>query len=183
MTGALILIVGPSGAGKDTLIAGARAALSGDRSFVFPTRFITRGGDAGGEAHMPLEREEFQQMSQGGFFSLEWEAHGLRYGIPSSIRDDLARGRSVVVNVSRTILAEARERFAAVRVIEVTASAEILSERLASRGREDGAAIEGRLARADYAIPQGLALTTIENDGAPDEGIRRFLTALQHSSR
>ncbi|MGA7013248.1 MAG: phosphonate metabolism protein/1,5-bisphosphokinase (PRPP-forming) PhnN, partial [Pseudolabrys sp.] len=40
--GRLVLVVGPSGAGKDTVITGAKAACAADSTFVFPRRVVTR---------------------------------------------------------------------------------------------------------------------------------------------
>src|SRR5487761_2171053 len=79
-------------------------------------------------------------------FALRWRAHGLDYGIPEDIEDDLARGRIVIANVSRAVIADAAARFP-VRVIAVTAPAAILAARLAGRGRETEADIAARLAR------------------------------------
>ncbi|MEA2777827.1 MAG: thymidine phosphorylase, partial [Acetobacteraceae bacterium] len=81
----LILVVGPSGAGKDTVLALARAALLADPRFRFVRRVITRPADAGGEDHEAVSDFEFGQRS----FALRWQAHGLHYGIPMDIADDL----------------------------------------------------------------------------------------------
>ena len=43
--GTFVAVIGPSGAGKDTILAGARAALANDASFLFPRRVITRPAD------------------------------------------------------------------------------------------------------------------------------------------
>ncbi len=61
MTGTLFLIVGPSGAGKDTLLDGTRESLKGDNSFVFAKRVITRPASAGGEEHDAVDVEEFER--------------------------------------------------------------------------------------------------------------------------
>jgi phosphonate metabolism protein PhnN/1,5-bisphosphokinase (PRPP-forming) len=172
-------VVGASGAGKDTLIAGARAALSGNRQFVFPIRFITRGGEAGGEVHMPLDQSEFDQLAEGGFFALHWEAHGLKYGVPSSIGDDLARGRHVIVNVSRKIVAAAAASFARIHVMRVTAPPPILAERLRARGREPPDQIASRLASAEEEVPASISHVLIDNSGAIADGVRAFLAAIE----
>src|SRR4051794_27802821 len=44
--GILVLVVGPSGAGKDTLLRLARDALAGDIRFLFPHRHVTRRSDS-----------------------------------------------------------------------------------------------------------------------------------------
>jgi ribose 1,5-bisphosphokinase len=171
--GTLFLIVGPSGAGKDTLIAAARSSL--DDRFVFPRRVVTREAEPGGEDHVSVDLTSFEARERAGDFALSWRAHGLAYGIPASVVADLKRGRNVVANVSRAVVAAARGRFPSVRVILVTAPADVLRSRLEGRGREVRAAIDARLARAATVE----ADVTIVNDGAPDAAIRAFLAALK----
>ena len=169
----LVLVVGPSGAGKDTLLDAARQALADNGRFRFARRVVTRTADAGGEAHEPLTEAEFVKRD----FALQWQAHGLRYGIPA---DAITDGIVTIANVSRTIISEAAQRFP-VRVIEVTASQAVRAARLASRGREDANEIATRLAR-DVAIPGDIPVETIINDGSLDDGLTRFLAALNRAA-
>src|SRR5664279_1853677 len=103
MSGRLVLVVGPSGAGKDTLIAAAKAALADDRRFVFPRRVVTREAIAALEEHDSVSAAEFALREAQGAYALSWAAHGLRYGLPARLVDDLAAGRVIVVNASRTM--------------------------------------------------------------------------------
>jgi phosphonate metabolism protein PhnN/1,5-bisphosphokinase (PRPP-forming) len=169
----LILVVGPSGAGKDTLLDGARAALPDVR---FVRRVITRPAEAGGEDHEAVSDSVFA----GRDFALQWRAHGLRYGIPADIAADLALGRVVVANVSRGVIAEAAVRFP-VHVIEITAPPAILAHRLAARGRETAEDVAARLARS-VALPAGVPVTRVMNDGSVAEGIARFVAALTQAA-
>lgn len=173
----LVLVVGPSGAGKDTLLDAARRALADDKRVRFVRRTITRPADAGGEDHDAVTEVEFLARD----FALRWQAHGLRYGIPAGIADDLAIGRVVVANVSRMVIAEAARRFPA-RVIEVTAPPAVLAARLAARGRESGADAAARLARS-VAIPAGVPLSIVVNDGTIEQGTERFVAVLREISR
>lgn len=173
----LVLVVGPSGAGKDTLMEGARAALAGDARFRFVRREITRPEDAGGEAHHAVSEAEFAARAASGGYALHWRAHGLGYGIPADIEGDLAAGRVVVANVSRAVLAEAAARHP-VRVLVITAPAPVLAARLAARGREDAADIAARVART-VAVPEGLDVVTVINDAAVAEGVARVVGVLR----
>lgn len=168
----LVLVVGPSGAGKDTLLAAAREALAGHPRIRFVRRAITRPAEAGHEDHEPVTEADFARRE----FALSWEAHGLHYGIAAGIGDDLAGGRTVVANVSRGIIATAAARFPT-RVVEVTARPEILAARLAGRGREDAADIAARLAR-QVPLPAGVPVRRVINDGPLTEGVAAFLAAL-----
>lgn len=168
----LVLVVGPSGGGKDTLLGIARRILAGDRRFRFARRVITRPTDAGGEDHEAVTDAVFD----GRVFALQWQAHGLRYGIPLDVTEDIARGIVVVANVSRSVIAEAARRFP-VRVIEVTAPPDVLARRLAERGRETAEDIARRLAR-DVPIPGDVACDIIMNDRSPEAAADRLVAAL-----
>ena len=85
LAGTFFLIVGASGVGKDTLLAGARAALATDERFVFARRTITRPADAGGEDHLFMAPEAFARTRQAGGFLSCWSAHGLDYGLPIAL--------------------------------------------------------------------------------------------------
>lgn len=166
-------VVGPSGGGKDTLIAGALRARPDLR---LVRRVITRPPDAGGEDYESVTDDEFAARLASGAFALHWQAHGLRYGIP---RERLEGTGTALFNGSRAVLAQAQASFPGLRVILVTAPDAILAARLAARGRETADDIRARLARASFALPPGLRAVEVVNDGTPEEGIARFLAALQ----
>jgi len=175
----LVLVVGPSGSGKDTLIAGARAALAGSTDHVFPRREITRDAEAGGEPHIAISKMEFAARLDAGRYAFAWQAHGLSYGVPATILDELAAGRAVVVNVSRTVIDDARRRFDRVRVVRVAVDEATLRERLTARGREDPAAVAGRLARAGALQSAGAGDFIIDNNGAAEQAIAAFTAFLR----
>ncbi|WP_193369129.1 phosphonate metabolism protein/1,5-bisphosphokinase (PRPP-forming) PhnN [Pelagibius marinus] len=177
-TGHLFLVVGPSGAGKDSLIEGARQALAGLPQFVFPRRVITRQSDPASEDHFTLSEAEFDVQLAAGAFFLHWGAHELRYALPGSIADALAGGSTVIANVSRRVIDDARRRHPATTVVFVTAPQEILTQRLLARGREDAAAVKRRLARS-AALPAGANVVTIVNDGPLERAVERFLAVLK----
>lgn len=176
----LILIVGASGAGKDTLLNGVRDRLAAQSRIRFVRRVITRPGDLGEEAHESVSEQEFALRQEAGDFALSWRAHGLHYGIPADISHDLAQGRVVLANVSRAVVAEAAERFPVV-VIEITAPAAMLERRLAARGREDAADVARRLSRAiELHVPVERAI--VVNDGTVEQGVGRLLDAIWSAS-
>jgi ribose 1,5-bisphosphokinase len=176
--GRLILVVGPSGAGKDTLIAGARAACGHDPAVVFPRRVVTREATAD-EDHATAAEETFRRAAAAGEFTLWWEAHGLCYGIPCSVDHDIRAGRHVVCNVSRTVIALARMRYRSVLVVHVTAPEHVLQARLASRGRTSDGDHADRIMRA-AAVGQGVdADVLIDNVGEPQAGIGRLVALIR----
>jgi ribose 1,5-bisphosphokinase len=71
-----VLVVGPSGAGKDTLLRLARSACAGDGDVVFPRRVVTRPASEA-EDNQELSPAAFRQAHARGDFALHWEAHGI----------------------------------------------------------------------------------------------------------
>lgn len=179
MAGILILVVGPSGSGKDTLLYAARERLKGSPVHAFPRRFITRPQDAGGEDHIAITPEDFERMEADGGFALSWRAHGLAYGVPCSIIDEMAGGATVIVNVSRGVIDQAREHFSSVRVACITASSDVLKARLCDRGRESEADIDKRLRRASAYKLEGADIHEVDNGGSLEEGVRRFIEVIK----
>ena len=176
--GALVLVVGPSGAGKDALIGAARKALQDDGRFFFPRRVVTRQAFATIEDHDTLDLETFRRQKLRGAYALDWEAHGLNYALPASIDAALMAGRIVVANVSRAVIPSAIEKYERCHVFLVTAPIEIRAARLAGRGRESAEDITQRLAREGAANPPGILPVIIDNSGTLEDGARRFLKAL-----
>ncbi|SDW56132.1 phosphonate metabolism protein/1,5-bisphosphokinase (PRPP-forming) PhnN [Roseicitreum antarcticum] len=171
--GRLVAVVGPSGAGKDTILAGVLAARP---DLVLARRVITRPSSAGGEDFEGVTAAEFETRLALGLFAFHWRAHGLCYGIPCSIDVDLAAGRLVLFNGSRSALPGIRAIYPRVEVIVITAPAGVLAERLAARGRERPRDIEARLRRALLPPPPGAR--EVVNDTTPALGVARFLEAL-----
>jgi guanylate kinase len=181
--GWLILIVGPSGVGKDSLIDGARQALLDDPSFEFAIRDINRPQTAGGEAHRAVTDEAFAALEAAGGYALSWQAHGLNYGIPKAYEEALSRGTCVVANVSRTVIPLARELYQPLAIVKISAPEDLLRQRLTERGREDAAEIEGRIKRAGAFDVGGPDVLELSNDSPLEVGIARLVNILRSLTR
>lgn len=175
MRGTFIAVVGPSGAGKDTLIS---AALAGRSGIVRARRTISRPPAPGTEDFHSVTPARFDALEAMGGFALSWRAHGIGYGIPLAVERVLEMGRHVIANLSRRVIDAARARLAPVRVIVVTAPDHVLARRLAARGRETADDIAGRLARADDPMPEGGDIRFVVNDGRLETALADFLDAL-----
>ena len=176
--GRLVLVVGPSGAGKDTLLRLAQAACIDDRSVVFPRRVVTRDSSAD-EDNIAMSRDEFSRACEQGEFAVHWEAHGHSYALPREINDDIRAGRTVVVNVSRTVIGALRQAYANVAVVAITAPPDVLAQRLAARARRSDGDIAERLTRSvDAAAAQ--ADVTILNAGSADYHGRQLVRVIRN---
>ena len=175
--GRLVVVVGPSGAGKDTLIGIARGLCADDSTVVFPRRIVTRPPSAH-EEHDTVPVAAFERAVAQGAFAFWWQAHGLRYALPLSVVDDIRDGHPVVCNVSRTIVSDLRLQFAYLVVVLVSAPPEILAERLVRRGRTADGTIQDRIGRSsglNLDIPIDVR---IENVGDPEAGGRLLAAAI-----
>ncbi|MDE2607828.1 MAG: phosphonate metabolism protein/1,5-bisphosphokinase (PRPP-forming) PhnN [Burkholderiales bacterium] len=165
MRGCWILVCGPSGAGKDSVLAWAQRALHDHPRICFARRLVTRAPEPGCD-HDEVNAAGMEALRRRGGLAWEWQAHGLEYGVRSEYAERVRAGELVVVNGSRE---HAREQAGRpdLRCVLVTAPPRVLCARLHSRGREDSKSISLRMAR-NAGLPAPFADRVIMNDGALD---------------
>jgi len=176
--GTMVVVVGPSGAGKDSVMSYAARQFAEEARVRFVRRVITRPADAGGEAHEAIDAEGFRERAAKGGFAVSWEAHGLSYGIPRETLDALATGVTLVANGSRSALPAFADAYTRLKVVVITARPDILAARLAARGRESAEGIAKRLDRAVPEIVVAADTVVIDNSGALEEAGEAFVSLL-----
>ncbi|WP_170334230.1 phosphonate metabolism protein/1,5-bisphosphokinase (PRPP-forming) PhnN [Ruegeria arenilitoris] len=173
----VIAVVGPSGVGKDSVMEALEARANGIQRV---RRVITRPEGEEGEEFERVSVDVFEQMLLDGAFALHWPAHGLHYGIPQEIVEQRREAKAVLVNLSRSVLLQAQDEFGELIVVSLTADAEVLAQRLSSRGRESSAEQMRRLGRARAPLPEGLnRVIEVDNSGSLDDTVNEILTGLQ----
>jgi phosphonate metabolism protein PhnN/1,5-bisphosphokinase (PRPP-forming) len=174
--GRLFFFVGPSGAGKDTLLQWLQQRMPSGAGTVFARRTITRAAHPS-EAHQPADEHSFWQLAAAGHFSMIWQANDLCYGIPRGIEAELKAGRDVVVNGSREFVPQLRQLFPQARVIWVEADTRQIRKRIESRQRENGAALLKRLDRVTQFTPPEEVIR-LDNSGPVEVAGQRLLEIL-----
>lgn len=177
--GTVIAVVGPSGVGKDSLMDFARKHFSSRADIRFVRRTITRPEDSVGEHHDAVTAEAFEALARSGTFAVSWKAHGLGYGIPADVHDDLAAGRVVIVNGSRSALDAFSTAFPRLLVVNITARPDVLAKRLTARGRETAADIEARLKRSSEPLPPQLDTVSIDNSGELEAAGKKLVRLIE----
>jgi ribose 1,5-bisphosphokinase len=147
LQGTLVVVVGPSGAGKDSVIGYARERLADRSDVLFVRRIVTREATAGTEDHDSVSEAAFDEARKAGHFAVSWQANGLSYALPGSTMDHLGRGGTAIANGSRGAIEDIRAAFANVIVVGLTARPEIIAARLSARGRETAEEITRRVER------------------------------------
>lgn len=177
--GRLVYVIGPSGAGKDSIIGYARQRLGADRHR-FARRYITRPADSVGEDHIAISQTDFERDCSAGRFALAWRGNGHGYGVSTEIDLWLDSGRHVILNGSREYLRSAVGRYPSLLPVLIAIDSAVLRQRLAARGRETSTEIEARIQRAterhDIDHP---GLTIIANNGPLAEAGEAFVALLQ----
>lgn len=164
MSQRLIYVIGPSGAGKDSVLHTLRQTWPGAAKTHWARRTITRPFHPDGEQHEAVDVGEFDQLRAQGAFALHWEANTLHYGVRSTELAPLDHGRCVFVNGSRGHLPALLARWPGATVVHISAPTDVLTQRLAARGRETPQDIAARLRReVSMALPANHI--AIQNDG------------------
>lgn len=177
--GRLIFLMGPSGAGKDSVLQRLQQSLEG-RGCRIARRVITRSAEAMGEEAVSVSPREFGERERAGDFAMVWRANGLAYGIPREIEEWLADGYQLIVNGSRGYLDEARRKYPDLLAVLLQVEPAILRRRLLARAREDVGEIEARLARSaelsgSAFMQADRRIIRLDNSGSLDETVERLL--------
>jgi guanylate kinase len=144
-----IVVSGPSGVGKTTVVD---ACLRRDpmlRASVSATTRPPREGEIEGESYFFVSEDDFVALKKGKL--IEWAVvHGHQYGTPRAFVDgELARGKDVVLNIDVQGGAAVKKAFPhAVLIFILPPTFETLEKRIRMRGTDGPKEIEKRLANA-----------------------------------
>ncbi len=148
----LIIFVGPSGSGKDTLMVRVRdQILSEDLNVHIAQRWITRENDETEQFHS-LTRDEFQTAVNNNTFVVDWEIYGNCYGVPRSEIDPFLEQGVVLLNLSRKELGKIKALYPKCRVVLVEVATELAQERIKQRKRDQGEMLDARIQRLHQKI-------------------------------
>ncbi|MEI6624077.1 MAG: guanylate kinase [Actinomycetes bacterium] len=154
MPGNLVVVAGPSGVGKSTIVRAAVKRDPGVWLSVSATTREPRPGEQDGQDYVFLCQSDFQALRDAGGL-LEWAQYsGNLYGTPkAAAADHLSAGRHVLLEID---IQGARQVKSAVptcsTVFIAPPSWQVLKDRLTSRGTEDAAAMQVRLATAEQEM-------------------------------
>jgi len=176
--GLLILVVGNSGSGKDSIMKGVKERFPSELKSLYLTQRIITRPSSDTEDNIAVTPEDFKKMSSQGRFALEWHIYSLDYGVPIEIDELMKKGHSVLVNVSRSIVKEARNIYQNILVVFIEVPFEITLERVKERSRESGVRLEERIQRAkkNQIFPD--ADFSVDNSGDLEDAINQFLNYL-----
>jgi len=167
----IVLIIGPSGVGKDTLLKEARKSLNG--SFNFINRYITRK-PCKSEDNFYLDEYAFEILKHNSFFISTWNAHRNYYGIAKkSIKNGIN-----IISISRSKIKDFENLYDNVYTINITVSKENLKIRLENRARETDEEIKKRLNR-NYPKIEAKNLIEFDNSEKLEVTSKRFLDLLR----
>jgi len=163
----IVLIVGASGVGKDTLLKESKKDLKKNCNFI--KRYITRKPDKS-EKNYYVDDYAFELLKHNSFFVSTWSAHGNFYGIAkNSIKSGLN-----IISISRSKIKDFEKVFDDVYTIHVSVPKEELRNRLLLRDRESGEEIEKRLNRT-YKKIEAKNLIEFDNSKSIKESNSDFL--------
>ena len=178
----LFYVIGASGAGKDSILNYARRHIDASTRVIFSHRYITRTANAGGENHIELSEQEFQNRLRHHCFAMHWHSHGHYYGIGMEIHAWMRSGMNVIVNGSRAWLDQAAELFPDIIPVHIVVPHDVLASRLRTRGRENADEIAERIERArSLKILSHPNLVNIDNNDSLDIAGRALIALIRHN--
>lgn len=186
MSHRLIYVIGPSGAGKDSVLHALRQTwpeVGSAHQAHWARRTITRPVQPGGEDHEAVDTPAFEQLRQHRAFGLHWQANALHYGIRTTeLLGPLDQGRCVLVNGSRAHLPTLLAEWPDATVVHISAPPQVLAQRLAARGRETPEAIAARLEREVHLTLPANHIAVV-NDGSLQAAAQTLVAQLNERLR
>jgi guanylate kinase len=152
--GKLVVVSGPSGAGKTSICDELLRRIPNSRWSVSVTTRPKRGHEVDGEAYRFITREEFEQMIQRDEL-LEYANYlGNLYGTPRApVEAAVAAGEIVIMEIDVQGGAQVAQRVPdSIRIFVLPPTMETLQARLEGRQTESDALQQKRLAEADGEI-------------------------------
>lgn len=152
--GQLIVMTGPSGVGKGTLVRSLLKQHPDLNLSISVTTRSPRPGEVNGREYYFVDRHQFNEMIANGEL-LEWaEFAGNYYGTPLiPVKEKLETGKSVLLEIELEGARQIRETFpGALRIFIMPPSMAELERRLRGRGQDSEEAINRRLQRAKEEI-------------------------------
>uniref|UniRef100_B8HWL2 Guanylate kinase n=1 Tax=Cyanothece sp. (strain PCC 7425 / ATCC 29141) TaxID=395961 RepID=B8HWL2_CYAP4 len=152
--GQLVVITGPSGVGKGTLL---RSLLQHHPELFFSISATTRAprpGEVQGQHYYFVSHEKFEQMLAEGELLESAQFAGNSYGTPRQpVENQIRQGKQVILEIELEGARQVRHSYPqALQVFILPPSLEVLEERIRGRGQDSEAAIAKRLARAQEEI-------------------------------
>jgi len=183
MNGNLVYVIGPSGAGKDSVIDWLVSQPGLQESLHWATRDVTREGHDSSRRDRAVSAQTFATLQAQGAYALWWQANGLSYGVRHEALLPLAQGRWMLINGSRRHLPAAMAQYPGLAILYITADAQRLRQRLLQRGREQAHEVQARLAQGTLVDMASDFLTNdrlvqVFNNGSLEEAGRQALAGL-----
>jgi ribose 1,5-bisphosphokinase len=176
----LIYVVGPSGAGKDSLMRWLRERSVRQPRLHWARRTVTRPSHDSSTGDISLDEASFSKTVLAGGFALQWQANGLRYGIPHEELTPILTQQWVFINGSRAHLETCAARYPGMTILHITADPAVLRQRLLQRGRESQTMVETRIQRAPLlAAPAQSILMEVFNNSDIEEAGQQMLQQLE----
>lgn len=183
----LVVLSGPSGAGKDAVLSAMREACPDVFFAVTATTRPQRPGEVDGRDYLFLPEPRFQELLTQGEFMEHAQVYGRSYGVPKGpVRNALTKGQDVVIKVDVQGAATIRRVVPGALLVFLEAPTfDELERRLRSRKTEPEAALRLRLetARLELARRGMFDRVVVNETGALDQAVQRVLAVMDEERR
>lgn len=179
--GILIVLSGPSGAGKGTICAALRKEMPNLVYSVSMTTRLPRVGEEEGVSYFFRSKDEFEELINEDAFLEYARVYDNYYGTPKQhVMDLLSQGKSVILEIDIQGAMQVKERFSeAVFIYIVPPSLDILSHRLRDRGTDATDVINKRLSKASSELALAHRYDYIVVNDKLDEAVLKVASILR----